>query len=183
MMGALCNGDNYNIKSAQHWPMRAGWRASNLRWLHLPYDEGRQAGGGERQRRSEGSSGWGGKGWRDVWNPRERRGGQPRTMMWLSLIHRANKSSQFSTTVIIEQTGGKWAGCSPETSTRSDRATQSAIWSQKIRFRAGGDSECVSVCCRLWNKPSRVINGFRYWDKASVPVHLHFCILKTQQRK
>lgn len=28
-------------------------RASSLRWLHLPYDEGRQEGGGERHRQSE----------------------------------------------------------------------------------------------------------------------------------
>ena len=41
--------------------------------------KGDRRGGGGRQRRSEGSSGGGEKGWRDVWSPRERRGGQPRT--------------------------------------------------------------------------------------------------------
>lgn len=106
-------------KSAQRWPTRrADLRASSLRGLHLPYDEGRQKGGGQRRKHSERSSGWGGKGQRGVWNPRERCGGRGSAMMWLASILGENKSSLCSTTVITEQTGRKWAACSPETSTR-----------------------------------------------------------------
>lgn len=46
---------------------------------------------------------------RDVWSPREGRAARAATMMWLSLIHRENRSAHFSTADIVEQTGWKWA--------------------------------------------------------------------------
>lgn len=109
MMGTLC-GDNI-CTALTH--VEAGSRANRLRWLRLPYDEVRQEGGGKKWRQSERISGWGGKGQRGVWNPREKHGGRGSTMMWLALIHRENKSSLCCTTVIIERTGRKWAACSP----------------------------------------------------------------------
>lgn len=65
-------------ESAQRWPMRrAGLRASSLRRLHLPYDEGRQErGGGETETEREKQRVRRKRPERSVKPQRERRGGR-----------------------------------------------------------------------------------------------------------
>lgn len=85
----------------------AGMQVTSNRFICLMMkgdgDEGgrNRDGAGKKKKRPERE--------RDVWSPREGRAAWAATMMWLSLIHRENRSAHFSTADIVEQTGWKWA--------------------------------------------------------------------------
>lgn len=124
------------------WPASDGFTSHMMRGDRR--EEGRD---GDRVREAAGEEE---KGQRGVWNPRERRGGRGSTMMWLASIHRENKFSLRSTTVITKQTGRKWAACSPQTPTRPD-TTWSAILQPEIKFKKIEGSESVAACSLFCN--------------------------------